>query len=67
MEEIAISCQVSCHLCGWNTGATLFADKANLFGEILSFLNRCWEQHPSQRPAGKLQIVWEPLKEVSNR
>ena len=62
MGEIAITCQVSCQLCGWNTGATIFLDEANLFAEILRFVSRCSQQHRSRGPSGKLQIVWEPLE-----
>ena len=62
MTEKEITCEVSCQLCGWKTGATITADEADLLAEVLRFLNRCSPQHPSRGPAGKLLVVWEPLK-----
>lgn len=65
MAEREVTCQVSCQLCGWNTGGTIIADEANLFAEIIRFLSRCSVQHQSQGPAGKLLIVWEPLESAT--
>ena len=65
MSETAVTCEVSCQRCGWNTGATIIADAANLFAEILRFLSRCSMQHPSRGPAGKLLIAWEPLEPLA--
>ena len=65
MAEVEVTCQVSCQLCGWNTGATIVADEANLFTEILRFLNRCSLQHPKRGSTGKLLVMWEPLGSVA--
>ena len=65
MVEVEVTCQVSCELCGWNTGGTILTDEANLFQEIFRFVGRCWLQHPSQGPTGKLLIVWEPLESAT--
>jgi hypothetical protein len=62
MAEIAVTCEVSCQLCGWNTGGSMSVDEANLFAEILRFLGQCWQQHSSRGPSGKLQVTWEPLE-----
>jgi len=66
MAEKEVTCQVSCHLCGWNTGGTIIADEATLFEHILRFVGRCSLQHPSRGPEGKLLIVWEPLESGSH-
>lgn len=62
MAETAVTCQVSCQLCGWNAGGSITVDEADLLAEILRFLNGCFMQHPSRGPSGKLLIVWEPLE-----
>ena len=62
MAEITVTCEVSCQLCGWNTGGSLSVDETNLFAEILRFLGQCWRQHSEQGPSGKLQVTWEPLE-----
>jgi len=62
MAEREITCQVSCELCGWSTGATIIADEGDMFEEIITFLRRCSPQHSSPGTAGKLRIVWEPLE-----
>lgn len=54
MAETAVTCEVSCQLYGWNTRANIIAEEANLFEEILRFLNWCSMQHTSGGPAGKL-------------
>jgi len=66
MAEREVTCQVSCQLCGWNTGGTIIADEAKLFEEILRFVGQCSLQHPSRGPAGKLLIVWEPLESATD-
>jgi len=65
MSEIAVACEVSCQLCGWNTGATIIAEEATLSDDILKFLSRCSEQHEHQRTSGKLLVTWEPLEPVA--
>ena len=65
MAETAVTCEVSCQICDWNTRATIIADEANLVAEILRFLTRCSSQHPRRGPAGKLLIEWEPLEPVT--
>ena len=65
MAETAVTCEVSCQLCGWNTGVTIVAEEANLVAEILRFLTRCSPQHVRRGPAGKLLVVWEPLEPVT--
>ena len=62
MTGVKVTCVVSCQLCGWNTGASIVAEEANLFAEILRFLSRCSVQHPSWGPAGKLLVSWDPLE-----
>jgi len=65
MAETAVTCEVSCQLCGWNTRATIVAEEANLVAEILRFLTRCSPQHLGRGPAGKLMVVWKPLEPVT--
>jgi hypothetical protein len=65
MSEIAVTCEVSCQLCGWNTGATIIADEANLSNEILLFLSRCLQQNEHQRTSGKLLVTWKQLEPVA--
>lgn len=67
MAEREVTCNISCQLCGWNTGGTITADEAKLFEEILRFLSRCSVQHRSQGTAGKLLVVWEPLEPATDR
>ena len=62
MAEIMISCEVSCQLCGWNTGGSMSVDETNLFDEIIRFLGQSWHQHSSRGPSGKLQVTWELLE-----
>ena len=62
MAERDVTCQVSCELCGWSTGATIIADERNVFEEILAFLRRCSSQHSSSGTAGKLRIVWDVVE-----
>ena len=61
MAEVTVTCEVSCQLCGWSTGASIRVEEANAFTEILRFLGKCWQQHLSRGASGKLQITWEPL------
>ena len=65
MAGTAVTCEVSCQLCGWNTGATIIAEEANLFAEILRLLSQCSPQHTSRGSAGKLLVAWEPLEPVA--
>ena len=65
MAETAVTCEVSCQLYGWNTGATIIAEEDNLFAEILRFFNRCSVQHPSHGAAGKLLVTREPLEPIA--
>ena len=62
MAEIEVSCEISCQKCGWNTGATIHTDEANVFEEVLRFTRGCSPQHLSLGPAGKLLVTWEPLE-----
>ena len=66
MAETAVTCEVSCQLCGWNIGTTIIVQEANLFAEILKFLSRCSMQHASRGLVGKLLVVWEPLEPVTH-
>ena len=61
MAETAVTCEVSCQLYGWNTGATIIAEEDNLFAEILRFLNRCSVQHPSRGAVSNQQggMLWK--------
>jgi len=65
MSEIAVTCEVSCQLCSWNTGATIIADEANLSNEIIRFLSRCSQQHEHQRMSGKWLVTWKPLEPLA--
>jgi hypothetical protein len=65
MAKIEVSCQVSCQKCGWNTGATILADEANVLEEILCFIKGCSSQHSGSGSAGELLIVWKPLESAS--
>ena len=62
MAEIEVACQVSCEKCGWNTGATILADEANVLDEVLTFIKGCSLQHSSPGISGELLIVWKPLE-----
>ena len=62
MAEMEVTCQVSCQKCGWNTGATILADKANVLDEVLKFIKECSPQHSSSELAGELLVVWGPLE-----
>jgi len=66
MAEKEVTCHISCQLCGWNTGATVMADEAKLFPEIVKLLSRCSVQHQRQGTAGKLLVVWEPLESATD-
>jgi len=65
MAEVEVTCQVSCQKCGWNTGATILTDEANVLEEILTFIKRCSHQHLSSGLAGELLVVWKPLESAS--
>ena len=65
MAEIAVTCEVSCQLCGWKTGATVFTDEARLLSDILTFLSRSAPQHTKQGSTGKLLIAWQPAERVN--
>jgi hypothetical protein len=60
MAEIAVTCEVSCQLCGWKTGATVFTDEARLLPDVLTFLSQSAPQHTKQGSTGKLLISWQP-------
>jgi len=66
MVEKAVTCQVSCQLCGWNVGGTITVDEGKLLEELLRFLDRCSLQHPGWGPTGKLLVSWEPLEPVTS-
>ena len=65
MEEIAVTCEVSCQLCGWKTGATVFCDGANLFSDILAFLGQSGRQHTKLSSTGRLLLEWQPAGRIS--
>jgi hypothetical protein len=65
MAEIAVTCEVSCQLCGWKTGATVFGDEARLFPDILAFLSQSGRQHTKQGSTGRLLIEWQPAERAS--
>jgi hypothetical protein len=62
MAKIEVSCQVSCQKCGWNTGATILADEANVLDGVLEFIEGCSPQHSSPGLSGELLVVWNPLE-----
>lgn len=62
MEELEVSCQVSCLKCGWNIGATLFTDETNVLEAVLNFIKECSRQHSHAGLSGELQVVWKPIK-----
>jgi hypothetical protein len=62
MEELQVSCQVSCQKCGWHTGATLFTDEANALEAVLNFIKGCSCQHSGTRLSGELLVSWKPLE-----
>jgi hypothetical protein len=64
MPRIEVSCQVSCQKCGWNTGATIIADDANVLEGVLKFVKECSPQHSSSGLAGELLVVWQPLESI---
>jgi hypothetical protein len=65
MAEIEVTCQVSCQKCGWNTGATILTDEANVLKGVLQFIKGCSPQHSSFGLAGELLVVWKPLESAS--
>jgi hypothetical protein len=62
MVGIEVSCQVSCRKCGWNTGATILADDANVLDGVLRFIKECLPQHSRPGLSGELIVVWGPGK-----
>ena len=62
MEELEISCKVSCQKCGWNTGATLFTDEVNVLESVLTFMKGCSCQHSCPGLSGELLVSWKPLE-----
>ena len=62
MAEIEVACQISCQKCGWNTWATILADEANAFEDVLEFIKGCSPQHSSPGLSGELLVVWGPLE-----
>ena len=62
MEELEISCQVSCQKCGWNAGATLLTRKTNVLEAVLTFIKGCSRQHSCLGLSGELLVVWKPLE-----
>lgn len=62
MGGIEVSCQVSCKKCGWNTGATILVDEANVLDGVLKFIRKSSPQHQSSRLAGELLVVWQSLE-----
>jgi hypothetical protein len=65
MTNIEVTCEVSCQKCGWNTGATILADDANVLDRVLKFIKECSPQHSSSGLAGELLVVWQPLESIS--
>jgi hypothetical protein len=61
MAELEVSCKVSCQKCGWNSGATLFTDEANVLETVLAFIKRCSCQHTGTLLSGELLVSWNPL------
>ncbi len=61
MGKLALACEVSCELCGWRTGATVFCSEADSFSDILAFLNESTRQHTRQGSTGKLMVEWHPV------
>jgi hypothetical protein len=66
MAEIAVTCQVSCQKCGWNTGATILTDEANVLNEVLAFIRGCSPQHSGSTLVGDLSVVWKPLESAAH-
>ena len=64
MTRIEVTCQVSCQKCGWNTGATILADDANVLEGVLRFIKECSPQHSNSGLAGELLVVWQPLESI---
>ena len=65
MEELEVTCQVSCQKCGWSTGTTIFTEEANIFNEILKFCGLCSPRHLGSVLSGKLLVTWESVKSES--
>ena len=62
MGEAAIECEVTCRLCGWHTAGTILPEGGSPFEEVLTFLKRCWPQHPCPYASGEMLIVWAPAE-----
>jgi len=62
MAEIEVACQISCQKCGWNTGATILADEANVLEGVLKFIKECSPQHSSSGLTGELLVEWGSLE-----
>ena len=65
MTEAAFTCEVSCQLCGWKTGATILTDEDNLFSNILTLVGQSTPQHTKRGSSGKLLLVWEPAEKAA--